>query len=83
MLTRMNRHLRRSAIFLVMLGGVWLLAAPPAYAYLDPGTGSYLFQLLIAGLLGGGVALKLFWKQVAGFFKRLRRGRDSETDDER
>ena len=83
MLQKRDRDLRRSAIFLLMLGGVWLLAAPPAYAYLDPGTGSYLFQLLIAGLLGGGVALKIFWKQVAGFFKRVLRRRGSDPDDER
>lgn len=25
----------------------------PAHAYIDPGTGSYLFQFVIAGLLGG------------------------------
>lgn len=26
---------------------------PKYYAYIDPGTGSYLFQFVIAGLLGG------------------------------
>jgi len=36
-----------------------------AYAYLDPGTGSYFFQLLIAGLLGALFLIKSFWKNLA------------------
>jgi hypothetical protein len=38
------------------------------HAYLDPGTGSLLIQLLLAGLLGVGVAIKIFWKNIKGFF---------------
>lgn len=36
-------------------------------AYLDPGTGSYIFQMLIAGLVGAGFAVKLFWTQIKCF----------------
>ena len=35
-----------------------------AYAYLDPGSGSYLLQLLLAGLLAASFAIKTFWKRV-------------------
>lgn len=35
---------------------------PPAY--LDPGTGSYIFQVLIAGLVGMGFAIKLSWGYI-------------------
>lgn len=45
--------------------------AKPAYAYLDPGTGSYIFQVLIAFMLGGIFAIKLFWRQILLFFKNL------------
>jgi hypothetical protein len=37
-------------------------------AYLDPGSGSFLLQLLIAGLLGLGVAVKVYWNKVKGLF---------------
>jgi hypothetical protein len=37
---------------------------PPVYAYLDPGTGSYFFQLAIGGIFGGLFLLKTFWKQI-------------------
>lgn len=40
-------------------------------AYLDPGSGSYLIQILIAALLGGGFAIKAFWKQISAFFSKL------------
>jgi hypothetical protein len=40
-------------------------------AYIDPGTGSYLFQLLIAALLGAGFAIKTFRVRLAGFFSTL------------
>jgi hypothetical protein len=39
-------------------------------AYLDPGSGSYLLQLLIAGALGLGFALKMFWGRIKAFFLR-------------
>ena len=42
-----------------------------AYGYLDPGTGSYILQLILGGLLGGLFAVGLFWKKVVAFVKRL------------
>jgi hypothetical protein len=42
-----------------------------AYAYLDPGTGSYIFQILIATLIGALFAVKMFWRQIVLFFKNL------------
>ena len=42
-----------------------------AYAYLDPGTGSYFLQLIIAALLGGLFAIKLFWGKIKIFLKNL------------
>ena len=41
------------------------------YAYLDPGTGSYFLQLLIASVLGGLYAIKVFWKNIKTFFKNI------------
>ena len=41
--------------------GAW---APPAYAYLDPGTGSMLIQGIIGAIAAVGVALKLYWHKI-------------------
>jgi hypothetical protein len=38
-----------------------------AYAYLDPGTGSMLLQVLIAGILAIGV----FWRKLKAWIKDL------------
>ena len=39
-----------------------------AYAYLDPGTGSYILQVLIAAIVGGLFAIKPFWTKIKSFF---------------
>lgn len=47
-----------------------LIAPTFAYAYIDPGTGSYIFQIIAAALFGGLFALKQFWGKIIGFFKK-------------
>lgn len=41
-----------------------------ADAYLDPGTGSMVLQLVAGGLLAGIGATKIFWKRIKGLFLR-------------
>lgn len=69
---------------LALVGLFFLLLLFPAraQAYIDPGTGSYVLQLLIAGLLGALFALKVFWHKMIGFFKGLfgRREKISRSD---
>ncbi len=50
--------------------------ANPA-AYLDPGSGSFLIQLIIAGFLALAVALRAFWSKIKG-----RKRDDKKTEDE-
>jgi hypothetical protein len=54
-------------LFLLYFG---VVAVPSAHAYIDPGTGSFIFQVLIGGLLAGAVAVKHFWKRITSFFSR-------------
>jgi hypothetical protein len=50
-------------------------------AYLDPGAGSQMLQFLLAGLLAGLFALKMFWQNVRGFFSsRFSRNRNPSDD---
>jgi len=56
-----------------------------ASAYIDPGTGSYIFYMLIAGLVGVSYALKIFWKQVKAFFSGRggkHNDQDAKSDDD-
>jgi hypothetical protein len=36
----------------------------PAFAYVDPGSGSVILQLLFGGLAGVIMLLKLYWKHI-------------------
>lgn len=51
----------------------------PTVAYLDPGTGSMVLQLVIGGVLGGLLAIKLLWKRVIGFFTGKRADSDGAS----
>ncbi|MFT5788736.1 MAG: hypothetical protein ACI8SJ_000843 [Shewanella sp.] len=44
------------------------MVSAPAYAYLDPGTGSVILQALIAMVVVGFASLKLWWYKLLGFF---------------
>ena len=62
---------KRVIIVCVLLFLINLLSPLRAHAYLDPGTGSYVFQLLIAALLGRAFLLKVFRGRIKGFFAIL------------
>jgi|APSaa5957512622_1039677.scaffolds.fasta_scaffold460987_1 hypothetical protein len=42
-----------------------------AYAYLDPGSISYVFTLIIAGLASASYMIKLYWQNLKNFFSKL------------
>ena len=56
------------------------LGSPPAY--LDPGSASFLFQLLIAGVVGGLFLLRMSWGKVKAFFRRMFTGKRDKPVDE-
>jgi dolichol kinase len=39
-------------------------------AYIDPGTGSYILQVLIAAFVAVSFTTKVFWKRIKKFFSR-------------
>jgi hypothetical protein len=41
------------------------------FGYLDPGTMSYFFQILMMVLVGGIVAIKTFWQIIKQFFSQF------------
>jgi hypothetical protein len=38
--------------------------------YLDPGSGSFILQILIATLVGSLFLIKAYWKKIKAFFKK-------------
>lgn len=61
----------------------WLTLFAPflrPQTYLDPGSGSFLVQLLIAGLVGAGFLIKTYWKKIKGLFNRSDTKKEDDTD---
>jgi hypothetical protein len=56
MTTATNRALLALALFIG--------STSPAYAYLDPGSGSMMVQLLLGGVAGAVVIVRLYWHRV-------------------
>ncbi|MBN2346322.1 MAG: hypothetical protein JXO51_08005 [Candidatus Aminicenantes bacterium] len=48
-----------------------LLFPARAYCYIDPGTGSYLFQIIIAAFVAVSFAVKLYWNKIKKLVGRL------------
>lgn len=63
----MKKNVRN--IFLV--AAVYLLLPRPAFCYLDPGTGSYIFQIVIAAALGALFSVKIFYSKIKSFISEL------------
>lgn len=53
----------------------------PAFAYLDPGTGSIMLQLLLGGAAGALVVGKLYWHKLKGLFVRSASDEDHQAED--
>jgi hypothetical protein len=47
------------------------------WAYLDPGSGSMLMQLLVGGIAGIGVLLKVYGRTLLAFLSRKRQPHDA------
>jgi hypothetical protein len=75
--THMNKispGLLQPCLFLILTG---LLSPADAQAYLDPGSGSMLLQVILGGIAALGVAIKLYWYKLKALF-----GFSKQTDTE-
>jgi hypothetical protein len=41
-----------------------------SYCYIDPGTGSFIFQLFAAGILSSLFGIKTYWQSFKNLFSR-------------
>jgi len=76
---------RKILSILILIVAVHMVLSKNAHAYLDPGTGSYIFQVLMAGLIGGLYAIKVYWQKIKNFFSerfpRKDRGLSDKSND--
>jgi hypothetical protein len=59
---------------------VLVIFPPSAHAYIDPGTGSYILQIVIAGIAAGAFAIKMFWRRIRALFSGSKTQEDSDQE---
>lgn len=57
---------RRSGFLSVLV--LLLCLATPAHAYLDPASGSMILQVLLGGIAGAAVLIRLYWHKLLDVF---------------
>lgn len=60
----------KACTFLLVFPAVLLLMSRSAHAYVDPGTGSYVLQMIVAGIAAAGLTMRLFWGRLKLFLKK-------------
>lgn len=76
----MKKLLKLFVVFIVL----YLFIIPKnSYAYLDPGTGSYLLQIIAAILFAGLFFIKSWWSKVKGIFLKIIAKNDEEESDKK
>jgi hypothetical protein len=58
-----------------------MLMISDAVAYLDPGTGSMLLQVILGGIAAVGVAIKLYWHKLRAAFGMAKKPDPEEETD--
>jgi hypothetical protein len=72
---RFSQRLIEPSLFAAIL---LTASGAPAFAYLDPGTGSMMLQLLLGGVAGALVVGKLYMRRTADFFRSFGRRRPAK-----
>ena len=62
----------RRVLRVVLVLAACLSVAPPAHAYLDPGTGSMILSAVIGLAVAVALALKMFWYRGVGWLRGVR-----------
>ncbi len=50
------------------------------FAYLDPGAGSMILQMILAGILGLSYTIKTYWRRIVRFVRRDK-GAEETTEE--
>ncbi len=65
----------------ILITVLLLLMFTDAVAYLDPGTGSMLLQVILGGVAAVGVAVKLYWHKLRAAFGMSKKEEPDEDQD--
>jgi len=66
----METFLKENLILAIFTIFFLLLSPHIASAYIDPGTGSFIIQVVLAAIFGLAFYIKLSWRRIKKFFTR-------------
>lgn len=66
---------------LLLIVTLQLTLSKNAHAYLDPGTGSYVIQVILAVVIGGACSIKMYWVKIKVFFGSRQTSTDKNSSD--
>lgn len=69
----MRRFASRAAQVAFLTVCLSLLVIPPASAYIDPGSGSLIFQVVVGAAMAVSLGVKVFWRRITTFFARFKK----------
>jgi hypothetical protein len=70
---------RRTPPALMLVLGLMLVVEARVQAYLDPGAGSMLFQVVLGGAAAVGVLVRLFWRRLTDPLRKRGAEREKQT----
>ena len=73
-----NRYFKKAAFYSLAL---WAVQIAPAYAYMDPGTGSLLLQGLLGGIAGAAVFIRIYWHKLASWLGLIKSSETKSKSD--
>lgn len=73
---------RQPTVAFLLACGVCFTLVEPAYAYLDPGTGSMILQGIIGGAAAGLFVMKMQWARIKSRFGFGSAAADANKDHE-
>lgn len=78
------RMINKRILILGVVFALFVILPSPAYAYIDPGTGSIIVQAIAAIALAAGVMFRIFRKKIKSFFLNIskRRKNGAEENDQ-
>ncbi|MFH1479554.1 MAG: hypothetical protein ABIG92_07300 [Candidatus Omnitrophota bacterium] len=67
----MLRSLMCIAKIFIIICIFYIVFPKASYAYIDPGSGSFVIQLVIGALCGLSFLVKVYWRKIISFFSNI------------
>lgn len=58
------------SLFIITIS-IYVVSISTAHAYIDMGTGSMIFQMIVAGLVGASFTIKMYWRTIVTKVRHL------------